>query len=160
MTGCRDTDMANLFAPRDTLIRHLRLLIDSNTLRSVESANEFADLLDGKLPFVHRAAYVVYDKYSNVSVQGRTQKMTQHYTVYLVMRHARRAEPDMEAGTVLAALMAHVEGLAVSDGDTHTTPGYGKRFTLGTADNAFYRPDGWGFYPVSFTIDIINLRSS
>ena len=42
--------MTNLFAPRDTLIRHLRLLIDSNTLRSVESANEFADLLDGKLP--------------------------------------------------------------------------------------------------------------
>lgn len=152
--------MANLFAPRDTLIRHLRLLIASGTLRSVESANEFADLLDGKLPLVHRAAYVVYDKYSNVSVQSRTQKMTQHYTVYLVMRHARRAEPDTEAGDALGTLMAHVEGLAVTDGDTHTTPGYGKRFTLGTADNAFYRPDGWGFYPVSFTIDIINLRSS
>nr|DAX69467.1 MAG TPA: hypothetical protein [Caudoviricetes sp.] len=155
--------MADLFAPRKILTAHLQTLVERGVLRYVGQHHELEQVFDGQ-PAQHLGAYVAFDKYSDVSVQARNQKMTQHYTVILAVQNNRPARSGAgsgmdEAGEVLATIMSHVEGLRVDSGTPDTTPGYGKRFTLAAADSAFYRP-GWAFYPVSFAIDIINLKDT
>ena len=153
--------MADLFAPRKALTAHLQKLVERGVLRYVGQHHELEQVLDNQ-PAQHLGAYVAFDKYSDVSVQGRNQKMTQHYTVILAVQNNRPARSGAgagmdEAGEVLAAIMSHVEGLRVDEGALNTTPGYGKRFTLTAADSAFYR-SGWAFYPLSFAIDVIHLN--
>ena len=63
--------MADIFAPREVLTRHLQQLVEQGILRHVGQAREFGDVLDGRQQAVHLAAYVVFDKYSNVSTQAR-----------------------------------------------------------------------------------------
>ena len=156
--------MADIFAPRAVLTRHLQQLVEQGILRHVGQAREFGDVLEGRLQAVHLAAYVVFDKYSNVSTQARNQKMTQQYSVIIAIQDARPVRSGHgyggnNDGEIVSAVMSHVEGLAITDGDTTTTPGYGKRFTLVNADQAFYPPGGWAFYPLSFAIDVINTRT-
>lgn len=108
---------------------------------------------------MHKGVYLSYDKYSNVSVQGhRSQKMTQQYTLLLAYRNNRPARSGHghgmdDSGELLSLIQLHVEGLSV-EGD-HTS----KRFTLTESPQTFYRPGGWAYYPITFTIDVINTRS-
>ena len=137
--------MADLFAPRKALTAHLQKLVERGVLRYVGQHRELEQVLDNQ-PAQHLGAYVAFDKYSDVSVQGRNHKMTQHYTVILAVQNNRPARSGAGAGMDEAG-----------EGALNTTPGYGKRFTLTAADSAFYR-HGWAFYPLSFAIDVIHLN--
>lgn len=149
----------DIFAPRKTLTDHLQALVDDGTLRRIGQHDELGEVLGAGTEPLHRAVYVSYDGYSNVSTQShRSQKLTQKYTLLLAWRNARPSRSGQgngmdEAGEVLSKLMLHIEGLAVG-GDK---PGHSRRFTLTESENAFYRPGGWAFYPLTFQIDIINI---
>lgn len=146
----------DLFAPRKALTRHLQQLVEIGVLREVAQAELFAEVMSGATP-IHQGAYIAYDGYSNVSTQGHnSQKLTQKYSVILAWRNQRPARSNHshgmdEAGITIAKIINHVEGLAINER-------FGKRFTLTQGDEAFYRPSGWAFYPIAFSIDIINIK--
>lgn len=150
----------DIFAPRKALTAHLESLVKDKTIRAVGQSDEFAEIMSGGNHATHGAVYVAYDGYNNVSSQGhRSQKLTQKYTIILAWRNARSSRSNQghgmdDAGEVIASLMLHVEGLSAS-GDK-PNPGMNKKFTLTDSPDAFYRSGGWAFYPISFTIDIIN----
>lgn len=146
--------MANLLAPYHVLINHLQQLVDDKTLRAVHQYYDFAEVMSGGQA-VNRAVYVAYDGYSNVVVNAhKNQKMTQKYSVILAVQNNRDPRSNHghgldNAGDIIGKIMRHVEGLSLPDNRV-------RRFTLEQPEEAFYRPGGWAFYPIAFSIDVIN----
>lgn len=153
----------DLFAPRKALTAHLESLVKAGVIRGVGQADDFADVMDGGQPANHAHVYVVYDKSSNVTAQGKYSiKSTETYTVILAWQNARPTRSGhghgMDgAGEVKSAIEFHVHGWT-PDGEyrSRTT---GKPFFITNSPEAFYRTGGWAFYPMSFDIDIIRTRN-
>ncbi len=152
----------DLFAPRKALTQHLQKLVESGVIRGVGQSEDFADIMDGGQQANHNFVYVAYDKSSNLSVQGQNSiKSTETYTVILAWRNNRALRSNHShgmdnAGQVKAAIEFHVHGYKI-DGEL-ASRSTGKPFQITNSPEAFYRKDGWAFYPMSFEIGITRTR--
>lgn len=153
----------DLFAPRKALTTHLEKLIDGKMIRGVEQAQDLSDVLDGRQPAQHGFVYVTYDKSKDITSQGKNSiKSTETYTVTLAWRNNRADRSGHghgmdDSGIVRNVVEFHVHGWMI-DGD-YASQSTGKPFTLSTSTpEAFYRPDGWAYYPMSFDIPVTRTR--
>lgn len=153
----------DLFSPRKALTAHLEKLVAKGTIRGVAQAEDLADVLDGKQAALHGFVYVTYDKSKNITSQGKHSiKSTEVYTLILAWQNNR---PDRsnhghgmdDAGMVKSEIEFHVHGYTLSgDYASKTT---GKPFSISDSPEAFYRSQGWAYYPISFEIPLIRTRN-
>ncbi|WP_230660463.1 hypothetical protein [Psychrobacter sp. I-STPA10] len=161
-------NVIDLFNPRKALTTHLQQLVEQGIIRGVGQAQDLSDVLDGREPSMHGFVYVTFDKSKNISTQGKnTIKSTEVYTVTLAWRnnHSERSNHGQgmdEAGEVKAALEFYINGWVIGS-DKHSqeyaSPTMGKPFVLSeSSPEAFYRPDGWAYYPMAFEIMVTRVR--
>lgn len=153
----------DLFMPRKALTAHLEKLIDGVLIRGVEQAQDLSDVLDGRQPAQHGFIYVTYDKSKDITSQGKNSiKSTETYTVTLAWRNNRADRSGHghgmdDSGIVRNIVEFHVHGWTI-DGD-YASQTTGKPFTIDTSPpQAFYRPGGWAYYPMSFDIPLTRVR--
>ena len=153
----------DLFAPRKALTAHLEQLIDGVMIRGVGQAQDLSDVLDGREPAQHGFVYVTFDKSKNISTQGKNSiKSVETYTLTLAWRNSRADRSGHghgmdDAGIAKDLIEFHVHGWMI-DGD-YASPTTGKPFTLApNPPEAFYRPGGWAYYPMSFDIPVTRTR--
>lgn len=155
----------DLFSPRKALTAHLEVLVKRGVIRGVAQAQDLADVLDGIQPANHSFVYVTYDKSKNIQTQGRHSiKSTEVYTVILAWQNNRPVRSGHgqgmdNAGEVKAAIEFHVHGYTPDGGYASKTTG--KPFSLSdTTPEAFYRPQGWAYYPMSFDIPFTRTKEA
>lgn len=153
----------DLFMPRKALTAHLEKLIDGTMIRGVGQAQDLSNVLDGREPAQHGFVYVTYDKSKNISTQGKNSiKSTETYTVTLAWRNNRADRSGHghgmdDSGLAKSIVEFHVHGWTI-DGE-YSSQTTGKPFTLSeSTPEAFYRPDGWAYYPMSFDISLTRTR--
>ena len=156
----------DLFAPRKALTAHLEQLVEQGLnagIRGVGQAQDLSNVLDGREPAQHGFVYVTYDKSKNISTQGKNSiKSTETYTVTLAWRNNRADRSGHghgmdDSGMAKSLVEFHVYGWTI-DGE-YASQTTGKPFTLSeSTPEAFYRPGGWAYYPMSFDIPLTRIR--
>lgn len=155
--------MADLFAPRKALTDHLQKLVEQGVIRGVAQAQDFSEVMDGVTPANHGFVYVTYDKSKNTTTQGiHSIKSTEVYTLILAWRN-NRSELSNDghgmdvAGVTKSLIEFHVHGWTIDNQYRSATTG--KPFIISeSSPEAFYRAGGWGFYPMSFDIEVTRVR--
>lgn len=154
----------DLFSPRKALTAHLEALVQQGVILGVGQAQDMADLLNGRQQKQHAFAYVSYDKSKNIKSKVNSITSTEVYTVILAWQNNR---PDYsnqgqgmdDAGTVKAEIEFHVNGYTLSGERASKTTG--KPFVISeTPPEAFYRPQGWAFYPMAFEIQFTRTKGN
>ena len=155
----------DLFAPRKALTAHLEKLVGQGSdtgIRGVAQAQDLSDVLSSG-SHNHAYVYVTYDKSRNISTQGTNSiKSVETYTVTLAWRNNRPERANDchgmdDAGAVKAMLEFYIHGWTI-DGD-YASATTGKPFTLNeNPPEAFYRPNGWAYYPIAFDILVTRTR--
>ncbi len=152
----------DLFKPRKALTEHLQKLVEQGIIRGVAQAEDFADVMDGKVPANHAFIYVTFDKSKAIKAQGKHSiTSTDTYTLILAWQNNRPTRSDFghgmdEAGEIKSAIEFHVHGWQI-DGD-YASKTTGKPFSITDSPEAFYRSGGWAFYPMSFDINLTRTR--
>lgn len=153
----------DLFSPRKALTAHLEKLVKRGVIRGVAQAESLAEVIDGNEPATHAFVYVAYDKSKDIKVQGKNViKSTEVYTVILAFQNnnplrTNRGHGMDDAGLIKADIEFHVLGHTLS-GELKSDS-TGKPFTLNpNPPEAFYRSQGWAYYPMSFDIPFTRTR--